>query len=93
MSRYSDIVPGVRIRAHDFEPREGVGPRYVEGPVVRHDEMPSDPGCPALVLKCEVDTTWKSQKYTRVGEEVFVPMLVRYEYDGRVQICTERCDL
>lgn len=99
MLKYQHIEPGTRVRAHDFEPREGVSPKYVEGVVVRHDEMPSQPGALALVINCEVDTCWGSEsyqghEYTREGQEVYVPMqLLGTEYDGRVQICTERCDL
>ena len=99
MLKYEHIKEGTRVRAHDFEPRDGVDPKYVEGVVVRHDVMPTDPNAKALVVQCEVDTCWPSEsykghKYTREGQEVFVPMEIALtEYDGRVQICTERCDL
>ena len=98
MLKYQHIEPGTRVRAHDFEPREGVNPKYVEGPVVRHDVMPSQPDAQALVVLCETDTCWSSEnyqgrQYTREGQEVFVPMQTLGDYEGRVQICTERCDL
>ncbi len=96
--KYEHIQPGTRIRAHDHQPREGVSLKYVEGTVVEHGQMHSC-DAKALVIDCEVDTTWGSEgyggkSYTRVGGRVHVPMQLAYdEYDGRVMICTERCDL
>ena len=92
MLKFEHIKPGTYVRAYDFEPREDVTERYVEGTVIRHGEMPGYPGAKALVVLCDVDTTWpaenyQGQEYTRVGEEVFVPMeLGITEYDGRVQV-------
>ena len=91
MLKYEHIKAGANIRAYDFEPREGVDPKYIEGIVLRHDEMPDGSGAKALVIECAVDTCWPSEnyqshEYTREGLEVFVPMETTFDYDGRVKV-------
>lgn len=98
MLKYQHIGEGARVRAYDYEPREGVNERFIEGCVVGHGEMPHCPGAASLIVECDLDTTWgaesyQGQAYTRIGSRVHVPMQIGDEYDGRVRVITERCDL
>ena len=77
---------GDTIRSFDFEPSKGRMDRYIEGVITRiEDHNKGFNYYSAFVIDCTIDT-WDviTSPYSRIGEEVFVPMEVSSEYDGRL---------
>ncbi len=85
MLKFEHITAGTKIRAYDFQPMPGRTDRYVEGTVVRHcNDLAHMPGVMFLVIMADTDTAFTGE-HTRVGEEVFVPMEMTFDFDERVQ--------
>ncbi len=90
MLKFQHIEPGKMIRAYDFQPHEDRAECFVEGKVIRHDK--NREGAYMLVIHCTIDVFGGErlpvEKYSRAGEEVFVPMEISAssEYDNRVTI-------
>lgn len=86
MLKFEHIQPGARIKAYDFEPYPGRSERYVTGTVVEHT---FEQGAKFLVIDCDGDTAFRPDSgHSRIGERVFVPMEMLFEYDtvDRVQV-------
>ena len=75
---------GEKIRAYDFEPMSHRPDSYIEG-VVESSGIVGG-GYKAFTVQCTFDSTADpTEKYTRIGRRVFVPMEVfMMEWDGRV---------
>lgn len=74
---------GDMIRAHDFMPRPGVGPCYIEGKVL--DDADTTMGC--LSYKIEVTKClWDGKDSEPAAAVMYVPHEVSFmEWDGRVE--------
>lgn len=95
--KYQHIMPGTFIRAYDCEPYNGDGDMFIEGEVMRHGVHPTQ-GYPALVVMCMRDSTISDDiccgvrgscencYRCRVGNEIYVPMQITHEFDGRIKI-------
>jgi hypothetical protein len=81
--KYEHLGIGTRIRAYDFEPMTGRRNRYVEGKIV--DKTVTEDHWKALVIECDTDSSYPEGE-GRVGIQVFVPMEVAMEYNGRVAV-------
>ena len=76
---------GDTLRSFDFEPSEGRTDRFVEGVITRiEDHNQGFNFYTAFVIDCTVDSSTSDKRWTRVGAEIFVPMEVNHEYDGRL---------
>lgn len=86
---------GDRIRAWDFERREGVEDRFVEGRVIAKGIVPilcDEEGLPygggfcGFTIMCEFDSLRAiDEDYCRVGHEVYVPYDNFCDFDYRVE--------
>lgn len=75
---------GERVRAYDFEPREGLPENYIEGVVSRVlPAMNNETGFACYVVVPYKDSVFV--KNSRVGEDVYVPFEVCFlEYENRI---------
>lgn len=72
---------GEKIRAYDFEPREGVGERYVEGWIKKITNSREQPLATGYLITVTLDTLCEPGERT----EVFVPMETSFmDWDDRV---------
>ena len=81
MLKFEGIAVGTKIRAYDFEPMEGRRDRYVEGRILRTET--TELGADFYVIECEEDSAF-GPDYNRIGLEVYVPMELFMDFDGRV---------
>lgn len=69
------------IKAYDFEPREGVSEKFLIGRVI-------DKGFAAAVgTQCyTVEVTDQSDDFYQIGEVMYVPFSVMFDYNDRIQV-------
>lgn len=74
---HEGIVGNRRIRAYDFEEMPGREPRYVEGQIINRGMINGE--FMAYTILVDVDTMSR-----RIGEKVYVPYEMDFDFDGRV---------
>ena len=89
MLKFEGIAIGSKIKAYDFEPMPGREESFVEGIIV--DAGMVGGGYKAYTIKVTREVFSGEEveldEYSRLGEEVFVPMEVSMmEYDERVTV-------
>jgi len=76
---------GEIIRSYDYEPHDDEKACYVQGTITNVTDNAFDQGYKAYMIHVDVDTL--SDKRSRVGMEVAVPMQISLsEWDGRVTL-------
>jgi len=82
--KYEDKFQAVDlIRAYDFQPREGVEDRYIQGIVIGKQEVREMGYAKCYLIKITSDSG--KDQGGRVGDTGYIPMEVSFgEYDGRV---------
>ena len=83
MLKYEGIAIGTIIKAYDFEPMPGRTDRFVVGTII---DLEAPDGCEYASfyhIICDKDSSF-GPGYSRVGIDIYVPMEMGMDFDGRI---------